>query len=213
MTPTPEELTAAYEVIIEQLFASSMSTAEVDNLKDSAERAARGLTEMMWPGSKIISEVTKALGTAFPVSDAASTLDKWQTPVFVGPIETHSLCPHHLLPIINRVHVGYVPAAQVIGLSKLPRIVDALARRAVVQEQYTQDIVDVLTTGQLAGRALAVQPLAGSVAVSVNAVHHCMTCRGVKGNARTLTEVVTGSFQHTNMHLYQTFSRFVDNGS
>lgn len=182
---------------------SALSDAEIENLRGSGPRIARGLSEMVWPREKIIAEVKKALDTKFPVSRAFTDMPQ---PIVVKPVDTHSLCPHHLLPIVNTVTVAYVPHTHVLGLSKFPRILDALARRAVVQEQYTQDIRQALETGKVGDHQLG-EPLSKAVAVNVRAAHHCMICRGVKGRALTETEEVSGEFQVATGRWYQMFSR------
>lgn len=188
----------------------SLTVAERENLKDSGPRVARGVLEMLWSVDQIHSEVYKALRTMFPVNSSGSS-----SPVVVGPIETFSLCPHHFLPIVNRVVLGYIPSNNVIGLSKLPRIADALSRRAVVQEQLTSDIAQVLTTGKLwtgeAGEYHVYGPaLSPNVAVNVRAVHHCMVCRGVRGRSLTETQALHGDFNTGVGSALSMFTRFVD---
>lgn len=196
------KLSLAYSIIVGQVAEHScFSKAEADNLKDSGARIARGLMEMIWPRQEIVYHVNKALNTAFPVTGNPH-------PIIVGPIVTHGLCPHHFLPIISRVVLAYEPTGDVLGLSKIPRIVDALARRAVVQEQYTTDIAEVFSRGKLDEVPLA-KAISPNVAVNVRAVHHCMICRGVKGEALTETEVVRGSFEDPNKRPYGMFSRFL----
>lgn len=204
---TEATLVDAYTSIVQEIATTScFSEAERKNLEDSGPRIARGVQEMIWPRFQIEAAVAEALSTLFPVSDSCRMLKQ---PIMVGPIDTYSLCPHHLLPIVNRVHVSYVPEGVVIGLSKLPRIIDALAHRAVVQEQYTADIVNVLTTGGVPGSVMG-KPLSSSVAVNVRAVHHCMICRGVKGQALTETEIAVGEeLRYPESRAYQMFSRFI----
>ena len=189
-------LAAAYTSIVATLAeASTFTEAERENLVDSGPRIARGVTEMLWSREAIVKELKSALRTVFPVQPVLG-MGIAQLPIIVGPITTTSLCPHHLLPIVNTVHVAYVKQGRVIGLSKLPRIVDALARRAVVQEQYGQDIMRVLRYGEI-GDTTVGEPLSDSVAVNVNAVHHCMVCRGVRGAASTNTTEVTGDMRES----------------
>lgn len=105
--------------------------------------------------------------------------------VVVSDIEFYSLCEHHLLPIIGRAHVAYIPDKKVVGLSKIPRVVDVFARRLQVQERMTRQIADLLNT--------LIRPQ--GVAVVVEATHMCMAMRGVKkANAQMRTSALTGIF-------------------
>ncbi len=106
--------------------------------------------------------------------------------VIVRDIELYSLCEHHILPFHGRCHVGYIPNGKVIGLSKIPRIVDAFARRLQVQERLTSEISAALQT-HLEPRG---------VGVVIEAYHFCMMMRGVeKQNSYTMTSSMLGAFQ------------------
>lgn len=103
--------------------------------------------------------------------------------VLVKDIEFSSFCEHHLLPFTGTAHVGYLPDGRVVGLSKLARVVDAVARRPQIQEQMTEQIADLIMN--------EVQPR--GVAVIVEASHSCMTIRGVrKPGSMTTTSAVRG---------------------
>jgi GTP cyclohydrolase I len=105
--------------------------------------------------------------------------------VIVSDIDFYSMCEHHLLPIIGKAHVAYIPDQKVVGLSKIPRIVEAYARRLQVQERMTQQIAQLIN--QL------VEPQ--GVAVIVDGVHMCVAMRGAKkSNARMRTSALTGLF-------------------
>jgi GTP cyclohydrolase IA len=109
--------------------------------------------------------------------------------IVVKDIEFFSLCEHHMLPFYGRAHVAYIPSDKVIGLSKIPRIVEMFARRLQVQERMTQEIAALLEQ--------VLQPL--GVAVVVEGAHMCSMMRGVKKeNARMVTSAMLGSFKENS---------------
>ncbi|MBO4307482.1 MAG: GTP cyclohydrolase I FolE [Bacteroidales bacterium] len=105
--------------------------------------------------------------------------------VVVKDIELYSLCEHHMVPFVGKAHVAYIPNGTIVGLSKIPRVVDAYARRLQVQERLTKQIKDCIQN--------TLQPL--GVAVVIEAQHMCMSMRGVqKQNSVTTTSDFTGAF-------------------
>lgn len=106
--------------------------------------------------------------------------------VLVKDIEVYSLCEHHMLPFFGKAHVAYIPNGYIVGLSKIPRVVDVFARRLQVQERLTLEIRDVIQE--------TLKPL--GVAVVIEARHMCMMMRGVqKQNSITTTSAFTGEFK------------------
>lgn len=123
--------------------------------------------------------------------------------VLVRDIEFYSLCEHHMLPFLGRAHVAYLPKGKVIGLSKIPRIVDMYARRLQVQERMTRQIADLLQ------KILEPQ----GVAVVVEAVHMCSMMRGVKKHdARMTTSAMHGAFR-ANLATRQEFLDNISRGA
>jgi len=119
------------------------------------------------------------------VNEAVFTVDYDQM-VVVRDIDFASLCEHHLLPFLGKAHVAYIPNGKVIGLSKIPRVVEMFARRLQLQERMTQQIAAFLEE--------TLHPR--GVGVVVEALHLCMAIRGVKkANARMITSAVRGSFK------------------
>jgi GTP cyclohydrolase IA len=105
--------------------------------------------------------------------------------VIVKDIEVYSMCEHHMLPFFGKAHIAYIPNGHIVGLSKIPRIVDAFARRLQVQERLTNEIRDCIQN--------TLQPL--GVAVVMECGHLCMQMRGVqKQNSSTTTSAFTGEF-------------------
>jgi GTP cyclohydrolase I len=106
--------------------------------------------------------------------------------VVVKDIEFYSMCEHHMLPIIGKAHIAYIPNGKVVGLSKIPRVVDVFARRLQIQEQMTEQIVDAINE--------AISPK--GVAVVIDARHMCMEMRGVeKICSTTVTSALRGIFK------------------
>jgi GTP cyclohydrolase I len=109
--------------------------------------------------------------------------------VIVKDIEVYSLCEHHLLPFVGRAHVAYIPDGRIVGLSKIPRLVDMFSRRLQVQERMTTQIARALQE--------VLSPL--GVAVVIEADHLCMMMRGVeKQNSRTVTSCMLGAFKNND---------------
>jgi GTP cyclohydrolase I len=116
--------------------------------------------------------------------------------VLIKDIEFYSMCEHHILPIIGRAHVAYIPNGKVVGLSKIPRMVDVFARRLQIQEQMTEQIADALID--------AINPK--GVGVVIQARHMCMEMRGVqKAHSLTTTSALRGLFMKR-----KTRSEFLD---
>ena len=111
--------------------------------------------------------------------------EKYQQMVLVKDIELYSMCEHHMLPFIGKAHVAYIPNGKITGLSKVARVVETFARRLQVQERLTVQIRDCIQS--------SLKPL--GVAVVIEAMHTCMSMRGVqKTNATTTTSAFSGAF-------------------
>src|SRR5947208_17055918 len=119
------------------------------------------------------------------VNDALFTVD-YSEMVIVKDIDFYSLCEHHLLPFFGRCHIAYIPRGKVIGLSKIPRLVEVFARRLQIQERMTNQIAETIRE--------KIKPL--GVAVVIEATHLCMAMRGVeKQNSFAITSAMLGGFR------------------
>ena len=157
----------------------------IKNIGEDEKR--EGLVKTPERASKAIQFLTQGYNQD-PVKIIRSAMFKedYNEMVIVNNIELYSLCEHHILPFFGKVHVGYIPNGYIVGLSKIPRIVDVFARRLQVQERLTQDIIECLDK--------ALKP--HGVAVVVEAAHMCMMMRGVeKQNSKTVTSGFTGVFK------------------
>jgi len=122
--------------------------------------------------------------------------------ILVRDIEVYSLCEHHMLPFFGKAHVAYIPEGKIVGLSKIPRVVDVFARRLQVQERLTIQIRDAIQR--------VLEPR--GVAVVIEAAHLCMMMRGAeKQNSLTATSAMSGDFLN-NIHTRAEFMRLI-NGS
>jgi GTP cyclohydrolase I len=165
---------------VENAFAKIIEACGEDlsrpGILDTPRRAARAFEFLTQGYKQSVDEVVN--GALFP-SDSSEM-------IIVQDIEMYSLCEHHLLPFIGKCHVAYIPTGQVIGLSKVARIVDLFARRFQIQEQLTTQIAD--TVMEVTG--------ASGVGVIIEAQHMCMMMRGVeKQNSLMKTSAMLGSFR------------------
>ena len=147
-----------------------------EGLKNTPDRVSRMYAELLSGYSADPEKIIN--GALFHIN--------YDEMVLVRDIEFYSLCEHHILPVLGRAHVAYIPAGLVIGLSKIPRIVDMYARRLQIQERMTRQIADFVQE--------TLQP--HGVAVVVEATHLCSMMRGVKKHdARMTTSAMHGSFR------------------
>jgi len=184
---------AAIQVAVSDILKAVGENPNRDGLKRTPERVARMYAELL-SGYHTDPNVV--------VNDAIFEV-KYDEMVIVRDVEFYSLCEHHLLPFMGRVHVAYIPNGKVLGLSKIPRIVDLFARRLQVQERMTRQIADLIRD--------LLQPQ--GVAVVVEALHLCMMMRGVqKHNARMTTSAMHGAFR-SNLATRQEFLDNISRGA
>jgi len=148
---------------------------ERDGLRDTPERMERSMQYLTKGYQENPEEIL--LGAMFDVA--------YDEMVIVKDIEMFSLCEHHLLPFFGKVHVAYIPRGKVIGLSKVPRLVDVFARRLQVQERLTTQIAETIES--------AINPQ--GVGVVIEARHLCMMMRGIEKHSSTITSSMLGAFR------------------
>jgi GTP cyclohydrolase I len=173
----PKEGIAAYTT--EQIYAELLTRFDEDPTRDGLLKTPERVEKSMAFLTKGYREDATGIlrGALFDV--------EYDEMVIVKDIEMFSLCEHHMLPFFGRVHVAYIPNGKVIGLSKIPRLIDVFARRLQVQERLTQQIADAIQE--------AIEPQ--GVGVVIEARHLCMMMRGVeKQNSSTVTSAMRGAF-------------------
>jgi len=164
------------ERAVETILRSLGEDPEREGLKKTPQRVARAL-KFLTEGYGM--DPDEILNSAL----FSSSNDEM---VLVRDIEFYSMCEHHILPIVGRAHVAYIPDGKVVGLSKIPRVVNLFARRLQIQEQMTEQIADAISR--------AIEPK--GVAVVIQARHMCMEMRGVqKINSTTVTSALRGLFK------------------
>jgi len=164
------------EDLVKQLLLSIGEDPQREGLERTPGRVQRSLGELTQGYGQTVEEV---VGQGVFLEDCSEM-------VVVKDVEFYSLCEHHLLPFFGRVHVAYIPNGKIIGLSKIPRIVDLFARRLQVQERMTQQIAQALQD--------ILQPK--GVGVVAHASHLCMMMRGVqKQNSAAMTSCLLGGFR------------------
>jgi GTP cyclohydrolase IA len=185
--------TQSIETAVTRILRAIGEDPEREGLQRTPKRVARMYTELL--SGYAVDPASVVNGAIFEV--------KYDEMVLVRDIEFYSLCEHHMLPFLGRVHVAYIPDGKVLGLSKIPRLVDLFARRLQVQERMTRQIADVIRD--------LLHPQ--GVGVVVEALHLCMSMRGVqKHNARMTTSAMHGAFR-ANPATRQEFLENIARGS
>lgn len=174
----PEQVSLSelpFEDLVEEVLRRIGEDVDRPGLVKTPERVAKSLT---WLTRGYDLDVEQVIGDAIFEEDHHGM-------VVVKDIEMYSLCEHHMLPFFGKVHIGYIPNGKIVGLSKLPRVVEVFSRRLQVQERMTEQIAEAVWE--------VLNPL--GVGVVCEAYHLCMMMRGVeKQNSKTLTSAMRGSF-------------------
>ncbi|SMO39969.1 GTP cyclohydrolase I FolE [Solitalea koreensis] len=165
-----------------------------DILKDIGENPDReGLNKTPERVAKALQFLTHGYDlNPTEILKSAMFTEDYSQMVIVKDIEVYSMCEHHMLPFFGKAHVAYIPNGKVVGLSKIPRVVDAFSRRLQVQERLTNEIRDCIES--------TLKPL--GVAVVIECKHMCMSMRGIqKQNSVTTTSAFTGEFVNENTRM------------
>lgn len=171
-----EEITSGLQTNFHEIIKGVGEDPEREGVIKTPERAAKAMQFLTQGYSMDAEEILKK----------AVFEETYNEMVVVKDIELYSLCEHHMLPFFGKAHIAYIPNGKIVGLSKLPRVVDVFARRLQVQERLTNDILECLN------KTLKPQ----GVAVVIEAVHLCMMMRGVqKQNSATTTSGFRGQFK------------------
>ena len=170
---TTEHLKGRYSEILGELGEN----VEREGLLKTPERAAKAM-QFLTQGYEQDAEA---------ILRSALFAEEYSEMVLVKDIELYSLCEHHILPFFGKAHIAYIPNGKIVGLSKIPRVVDVYSRRLQVQERLTHEILDAIQR--------TLEPL--GAAVVIEARHMCMMMRGVqKQNSLTTTSAFTGEFRN-----------------
>lgn len=173
--PITEQIKTNYEDIVHLLGEDK----EREGLLKTPERAAKAMKFLTEGYEKDPKQILQS----------AMFEEDYNEMVIVKDIELYSLCEHHLLPFFGKAHIAYIPNGRIVGLSKLPRVVDVFSRRLQVQERLTEQILDCINN--------TLEPI--GVAVVIEASHMCMMMRGVqKQNSTTTTSGFRGAFKETD---------------
>ena len=173
--PLTEELKENFTNVISLLGENT----EREGLVKTPERAAKAMKFLTSGYSMNPKEIL----------EGAMFKEDYNEMVIIKDIELYSLCEHHMLPFFGKAHIAYIPNGHIVGLSKIPRVVDVFARRLQVQERLTEQILDCIND--------TMKPQ--GVAVVIEASHMCMMMRGVqKQNSTTTTSGFRGAFKESN---------------
>jgi GTP cyclohydrolase I len=169
--------TDGYRKILEGLTQLGYKTETDENFAGTAERAATGLAQLALCNNQVRDDIRAMMAKTFPARYKEMVISKHNV--------AFGLCPHHLLPVVYRISLAYIPVKKVLGISKLSRLTNLLARRPVLQEELTHELARILHE-ELESE--------GSAAY-VEGLHMCMAARGANAHeARVVTSAVRGSF-------------------
>lgn len=169
-----EEITASLETYFKDRYRGWDGSSQFEG---TGRRVQRMYEELCWENERIEKECTKQLRAVFE--------DCYDHMLVIGPTEVKTLCPHHLIPCIFKVYIGYLPDGKVLGLSKFSRVAVLLGKRPVMQEMYSRELADLIESN--------LKPR--GVGVYVEGTHGCIQSRGVtQDNIVVTTSTLRGNF-------------------
>ncbi len=172
----PPEVRISFQALVHEMLEHLGEDPEREGLRQTPARVEASLKWLTRGYGMDVEEV---------VGDAVFQ-EKHESMICVRDIEIYSMCEHHMLPFFGRAHVAYLPSGKIVGLSKIPRVVEVFARRLQVQERLTDQVAEALCR--------VLDPL--GVGVVIEAYHLCMMMRGVeKQNSKTVTSALRGAFR------------------
>lgn len=186
-----DKFLAGFQLIIEGIEEQGYDPKSDDNFRETAARAAKGFAEIIQDKRESDAAVAEMLQKTFPARYSEMVISKHNA--------AFGVCPHHLLPVIYRISLAYIPKTKVLGLSKLSRIAKLKARAPVLQEDLTHQLTEILYE----------QLDSEGAAVYIEGLHMCMATRGIGAHeARLVTSAVRGEFL-TNSLTRQEFIKLV----
>ncbi|HEX8675173.1 MAG TPA: GTP cyclohydrolase I FolE [Longimicrobium sp.] len=193
IVPASEREAPAFDELVRLMLVELGENPERDGLVKTPERVEKS---MRWLTRGYGMSVAEVIGDAVFEEDHHNM-------VIVKDIEMYSMCEHHMLPFFGKVHIAYVPDGKIVGLSKLPRVVEVFARRLQVQERLTEQVASAIMD--------VLRPQ--GVGVVIEAAHLCMMMRGVETqNSKTVTSAMKGIFRE-DLRTRDEFLRLVTGGS
>jgi GTP cyclohydrolase I len=193
IVPASEREAPAFDDLVRLMLVELGENPERDGLVKTPERVEKSLRWLTRGYDMSVAEV---------IGDAVFEEDHHNM-VIVKDIEMYSMCEHHMLPFFGKVHIAYIPDGKIVGLSKLPRVVEVFARRLQVQERLTEQVASAIMD--------VLRPQ--GVGVVIEAAHLCMMMRGVeKQNSKTVTSAMKGIFRE-DLRTRDEFLRLVTGGS
>jgi GTP cyclohydrolase I len=193
IVPASEREAPALDELVRLMLVELGENPDRDGLVKTPERVEKS---MRWLTRGYEMSVAEVIGDAVFEEDHHNM-------VIVKDIEMYSMCEHHMLPFFGKVHIAYIPDGKIVGLSKLPRVVEVFARRLQVQERLTEQVASAIMD--------VLRPQ--GVGVVIEAAHLCMMMRGVeKQNSKTVTSAMKGIFR-ADLRTRDEFLRLVTGGS
>ncbi len=189
----PDEVRSSFQTLVHEMLEQLGEDPSREGLKQTPARVEASLK---WLTRGYGLDVEEVIGDAL-------FEEKHESMICVRDIEIYSMCEHHMLPFFGKAHVAYLPNGRIVGLSKIPRVVEVFARRLQVQERLTDQVAEALCR--------VLKPL--GVGVVIEAYHLCMMMRGVeKQNSKTVTSSLRGAFRDDGKTRDE-FLRLVHGGS